>query len=255
VSASGGKKTHNFENFDILGAPVPTPFTDEGQIWCAIADPRSRITRKISSECVHCLGFRWPKTTFLDKLWHFWGSCANPFYRWEPNLVCRSRRTVYAYVPNFVSVGLFCRSLVAKKLEKPKFLPFFGLRHLVVSPVGSNLRKLNTVAQLQTFPNPTSSKSFRYPQRLHGEIGRTISDVQKRDRQTDREPDKKLYVFGHTGGVWNPSLIKLGMVIEDFWHVLAPLKLLGVWRIVSLIGGVENLGVTRPPQLKTPITP
>jgi len=46
--------------------------------------------------------------------------------------------------------------------EKPQFLPFFGLRHLVMSTVGGNLRKLNTGAQLQTFPYPTASKSFLY---------------------------------------------------------------------------------------------
>jgi len=32
-------------------------------------------------------------------------------------------------------------------------------------------------------------------------------------------------------------------------------KTFGVWRIVSPLGGAENFGVTRPPQLKTPITP
>ena len=40
-------------------------------------------------------------------------------------------------------------------------------------------------------------------QRLHGEIGRTNSDVQKRDEQTDRQTDrqtKKLNVFGCPGG-------------------------------------------------------
>ena len=25
------------------------------------------LTRQISSECVHCVGFRWPKTTILGK--------------------------------------------------------------------------------------------------------------------------------------------------------------------------------------------
>ena len=37
-------------------------------------------------------------------------------------------------------------------------------------------------------------------QRLHGEIGRTISDIQKREKQTDRQTDKqtkKLNVFGN----------------------------------------------------------
>jgi len=45
-------------------------------------------------------------------------------------------------------------------------------------------------------------------------------------------------------------------VIEDLEHVLAPLKLLGAWRIVSPpLGGIEKLRVTRPRQVKTPITP
>jgi len=65
---------------------------------------------------------------------------------------------VYAYVPNFFSIGLFCRPLLAKK----QFLPFFGLRHLVLSPIGHSLTKLNTGAQLRTFPYPTASKSFLY---------------------------------------------------------------------------------------------
>ena len=37
-------------------------------------------------------------------------------------------------------------------------------------------------------------------QRLRGEIGRTSSDVQKRDGQADKQTDKKLNVFGHPGG-------------------------------------------------------
>ena len=37
VSASGGQKPQFWANFDNWGgAPVPTPFTDNGQIWCAI---------------------------------------------------------------------------------------------------------------------------------------------------------------------------------------------------------------------------
>ena len=75
--------------------------------------------------------------------------------------------------------------------KKLNFCHFFGLRHLVVSPVGSNLRKLNTGAQLQTFPYPMASKSFFVLQRLHGEIGRTNSDVRKRDEQTDRQTNRQ----------------------------------------------------------------
>ena len=74
----------------------------------------------------------------------------------------------------------------------------------MVSPVGGNLRKLNTVAQLQTFHYPKASKIVSILQRLHGEIWRTNSDVQKRDeqtnKQTDKQTDKKLNVFGRPGG-------------------------------------------------------
>jgi len=38
----------------------------------------------------------------------------------------------------------------------------FGLRHFAMSPIGCNLRKLNTSAQLRTFSYPTASKSFLY---------------------------------------------------------------------------------------------
>jgi len=50
-----------------------------------------------------------------------------------------------------------CRPLAAKN---PSVYCFFGLRHLVMSSVGINLRKLSTGAQPQTFPYPTASKSF-----------------------------------------------------------------------------------------------
>jgi len=57
-------------------------------------------------------------------------------------MVCYSRSAVYAYLPNFVSIGLFCRPLLAKTpdfwrflecrpllAKKPQFLPFldFGI--------------------------------------------------------------------------------------------------------------------------------
>jgi len=49
LSASGGQKPQFWANFDILiwgGAPVPTPFTDEGHIWRAKEDPRLGLRAK-----------------------------------------------------------------------------------------------------------------------------------------------------------------------------------------------------------------
>jgi len=72
-------KTTNFGQILIfLGLLCRPPFTDERQIWCATAGRRSTLIRQISSECVHCVGFRWPKTTNLGKFWHFGGSCTDP---------------------------------------------------------------------------------------------------------------------------------------------------------------------------------
>ena len=110
--------------------------------------------------------------------------------------------------------------------EKPHFMPFFGLRHLVVSPIGNSLRKLNTSAQLQTFHCPTVSKSFLYSNAFIAKSGaQTLTFKSVTDRHTNRQ---KLNVFGHPGVGWNPSLTKLGKVIEDPEHVLAHLKLLGI---------------------------
>ena len=81
--------------------------------------------------------------------------------------------------------------------RKTPILPFSGLRHLVLSPIGNNLTKLNTGAQLQTFPYPTASKSFLFSKAFMAKSGAqslTFKIV------TGRQTKKKLNVFGHPGG-------------------------------------------------------
>jgi len=63
---------------DIWGTSVPTPFTDQGQICCATADLRSTFKGQISSECVLCVCFRWPKTQFWANFDILGGSCTDP---------------------------------------------------------------------------------------------------------------------------------------------------------------------------------
>ena len=86
--------------------------------------------------------------------------------------------------------------------KKPKFLPFFGLRHLVVLRIGSSLRKLNTGAQLQTFSYPTVSKSLLYYSNAFmaksGAQSLTFTSVT--NRQTNKQT-KKLNVFRCPAGV------------------------------------------------------
>jgi len=132
-------KNHNFRQIvTFLGAPVPTPFTNESQIRCPIADHGVRLPAK----------FRLDRFTL--------SSCG---------------------------------------CGKHQFLPFFGLRHLVLSPIGSVMRKLNTSTQLQTFPYPTVSKSFLYSHAFVAKSGTqslTFKSVTK--RQTDKQKTQRFWL-------------------------------------------------------------
>ena len=77
-----GKNSLKYCNFDQIftfwGAVVtmlpcwsrPNMAWDSIHTW-------SMLTRQISSECVHCVVFSWPKTTILGKFWHMGDSCTN----------------------------------------------------------------------------------------------------------------------------------------------------------------------------------
>ena len=57
-----------------------------------------------------------------------------------------------------------------------------------MSPVGRNLRKLNTDAQLQTFPYPTVSKSFLYSNTfMVKSCAQSLTFTSVMDRQTGRQ--------------------------------------------------------------------
>jgi len=76
---------------------------------------------------------------------------------------------VYAYVPNFVSIGLFCRPLAAKN---PNFAVFWTT---AFSDVDS-WRKSEKAEHGCTTTNLPLSNGIKIVfafQRLHGEIGRT----------------------------------------------------------------------------------
>ena len=68
LSASGGQKSQFWAIFDFLGLLYRPPFTDGGQI---------------SSECVHCVGFRWQKKHNFGHILTFGG------YRTDPLLPMR----------------------------------------------------------------------------------------------------------------------------------------------------------------------
>ena len=60
-------------------------------------------------------------------------------------------------------------------------------------------------------PLPNGIRIIYVLQRFHAEIGRTMSDVQKRDGQTNRQTDKKLKCF------W-PSRRRVKSKLHQTWH-------------------------------------
>jgi len=150
---------------------------------------------------------------------------------------------------------------VALCWRKPQIFAFFGLWHLVVSPAGSSLRKFNTGAQLQTFPYPMASKSFLYSNAFTAKSGtQTLTFKSVTDRQTKKQTDKQTD-RQKTQRFWPPRR-QVKSEPHQTWHSdrgprarsCRSLKLLGS-DTVSPLGGAQNLGITRPFQLKTPITP
>ena len=116
--------------------------------------------------------------------------------------------------------------------EKPQILSFFGLWHFVVSPVGSNLRNLNTRAQLQTFPYPRYQNRFCIPTPSWQNWAH--NPWRSKAWRTNRWTQKKLYGFWPPRRRVKSSPTKHGMVIEDLKHVLGPRKLLGSGAVLPL---------------------
>jgi len=84
--------------------------------------------------------------------------------------------------------------------EKNTIFAIFVLWHFVVSPGASNLRTLNTGAQLQTFPYPTASKSFCPPtpswrNRAHKLTFKSMTNRQP-DKQTEKQKTQRFWPPG-----------------------------------------------------------
>ena len=102
------------------------------------------LTRQISSECVQCVSFRWPKTTILANF-DIWGAPVRIPFTDEGKFSTLEQSHSICLCARF-RLDRFILSLYG---GKKIFAVFFGLRHFVVSPVGSYLRKLHTGAQPQ----------------------------------------------------------------------------------------------------------
>ena len=159
----------------------------------ARADPRTTLTGQISSECVHCVGFRWPKTTIWGKF-TFWGCYTAPFTD-EGQIWCAIADSRYTFTCEISSRSVYCVVLWWGKT--PVFAIFWTSAFSDVTNCHQS-QKVEQGCTTTNLPLSNGIKIFSVLQRLHGEIGRTISDVQKRDEQTLKQTDKqtkKLNVF------------------------------------------------------------
>jgi len=153
-------------------------------------------------------------------------------------MVCYSRPTVYSYVPNFVSIGLFCRPVPPKNRKCCRFCisAFCDVASCQQS------EKVEHECTTTNLPLYNGVKIASVLQCFLGEIMRTNSDVQKCDEQTD----KKLNVFGRPRR-------RVKSEPHQTWHgdrgpraSSCASKTFRVRRTVSPLGDAENLGEPDP---------
>jgi len=86
--------------------PCAHPFTDPGQIW--------QETRGIRLHVKFHLNPR-TKTVIFGTFWHFLGFLYQPLLPIRANQIWCARVDPWSmFVPNFVSIGLFCRPIAEK---------------------------------------------------------------------------------------------------------------------------------------------
>jgi len=247
-------KNHNYgQKLTLGGLLYRTPFIDEGQIWCARAYPRSTLTYQISSECVHCVGFRWPKNHNFGQILTFggllyrppftdegqiWRAIADPWF----TLTCQiSSRSVY-------SVALCWR-------KTPIFAVFWTSAFSVIANWQPS-EKVVHGAQLQTFPNPTASKSFLYSKAFMAKSGaESLTFKRLPNKQTNRQTNKQK-----TQRFW-PLRRRVTSEPHQTWHGdrgprarSCTSKTFPHTMHSFAVRGRSKFGGTRPTQLKTPLT-
>ena len=137
------------------------------------------------------------------------------------------RSTVYAYMPNFVSISLFCCPLAAKTPQILPVLDFGVLWCRQLAACGESLMRRCTTTNLPLFSGIIIVSVLQH---LYGEVVCTNCR------------SKKLSVFGRRGGGWSPTPTKFGTAIRGPRPRSCTFK---------TFGGVTEI---RPHQLKTPIT-
>ena len=131
--------------------------------------------------------------------------------------MCHSRPTIYTYVLHFVSSGLFCRPLLAKK---KRFLAFFWTTAFSVVANWQQYDKVEHGCTTTNLPLSNGIKIVSVLQRFHYEIWRTISDVQKRDEQTNLCDGALMAMF--TGSIASSASRRYLVYSEVDFEVFRP---------------------------------
>jgi len=116
----------------------------------------------------------------------FLGATVPTRFTGEGQMWCVTADPWYMLTCQILSRSVYSVALCWRKT--PIFAVIFGLRHLVLSPIGNSLTKLNTGAQLQTFPYPTASKSFLYSNTFIAKSGaQSLTFKSVTNKQTDKK--------------------------------------------------------------------
>ena len=170
-------------NFHIGGTPVPIPLYRSGPYLAQDSRP-SPPTCQISFEFIHCVTFQEWKPRFLD--------VPSSLHGWGPNLVCYSSPIVYAFMPNLITIGLFCHTWVA---DSPKFCRFLDL------PFWLHTENAGHRCTTTNLSLSNSIKIISVLHRLHGKIVCTNSVVQKHDRDTKRQTKNSTFLVAVAGEI------------------------------------------------------
>ena len=135
-------------NLDIWGLLYRPPFTDEVQLWCVTAHPRSTLTHTFHLS-VFIVSASGTKIHNFGQILTFGGSCTDTLLPMTAKFSALEQTQGIRLRAKF-RLDRFI--LLPSGGETPPFFAGFGLRHLVMLPIGINLRKLSTGAQLQTCP-------------------------------------------------------------------------------------------------------
>ena len=168
------------------------------------------LTRQISSECVHNVSVSGDQKPQFLAILTYGRLLYQPPFTDEGQIWCFRADPWYTLICHISSRSVYAVALWRRKTQN--FAVFWTSAFCGVAS-WRHSEKFEHWRTTTNLPLSNGIKIVSAFQRLHSEIGPTISDVQKRHEQTDRQT--KTQRFWPPRWRLNPSLTKLGTVIDD----------------------------------------